>query len=150
MSSTVSKKDLISILYNNCYGGWSPSNKTTELYNLRMKEIDPTFTPINHYEIRYISRHDPVLVQLYHELGKDFDSDKISSTKIWTIKKKYEKYYHITEYDGNESVCIDKTLYKLCFIQNTIRDILSNDLMSNEDKLRQIGKHNDKLVSDSK
>ena len=110
----------IEILYNNRYGGWKISEKANELYKLRSH---------NSTEIEfdyYYNRNDTTLIQIYKELGNDFDG-KYSSTKIKKIPKKYENYYYIDEYDGKEYVKIDYTKYKLDNIYNKIKEILQNN-----------------------
>ena len=93
----------IEVLLNDCYGGWRISNKATKLYELR-KIKD------SNYYIR--RRSDPILIQIYKELGYEFD-EKYSKTNIEKIPKKYEKYYYISEYDGLETIEIDLIKYEL-------------------------------------
>jgi hypothetical protein len=112
----------IEILYNNCYGSWSLSSKADQLYKLRH----------TNYNLDY--RDDPILVQIYKELGDEFDN-KYSETKIWKIPKKYKNYYYISEYDGNECVKIDYAKY----ILDNIKEILQNN-NNNDTKINQIEK----------
>ena len=100
----------IEILINICFGGWTMSKKAIGLYKLR--------NPENVF--KDFSRHDPILVQIYKELGNEFD-DRYSKTIIIKILKKYENYYDIDEYDGRESVKINYTKYKLDNIYNEIK-----------------------------
>ena len=72
------------------------------------------------------NRQDPILVQIYKELGDNFDG-KYSKTKIKKILKKYENYYDIDEYDGKECVKINYTKYKLDNIYNKIKEILQSN-----------------------
>jgi hypothetical protein len=111
----------IEILYNNRYGGWKISKKAIELYKLR--SYNSTEIEFNYY---YYNRNDTILIQIYKELGNDFD-DKHSSTNIKKIPKKYENYYYINEYDGKEYVKIDYTKYKLDNIYNKIKEILQSN-----------------------
>ena len=69
----------IGVLYNNCYGGWEISNQANKLYKSR-KTKNSNFT----------IRSDPVLIQIYNELGDEFDNDYSSKTSIEKIPKKYE------------------------------------------------------------
>jgi hypothetical protein len=71
----------IEILYNSCYGGWRLSDKAMELYSLRKTKN------ANNYVRK---RHDPILIQIYKELGDEFDGGKHSKTGIEKIPKKYE------------------------------------------------------------
>ena len=94
----------IHILYNNCYGGFFPSEQAIKLYNVRRTAIDPEFKAIlygNEFQ-----RHDPILVHIFIELGEDF-GHSFSKTAIYTCGKEYERYYEIRDYDGMERVSID-------------------------------------------
>ena len=110
----------IEILYNikYDYAGWKISKKAIELYKLRNN--------ITEFELDFCCRHDPILVQIYKELGDDFD-DKSSITKIKKILKKYENYYYIKQDCGKENIRIDKTKYKLDNIYNKIKEILQSN-----------------------
>ena len=112
----------IEILLNICYGGWNISKKAIELYKLR----DPSYNITENYFDYYFNRNDPILVQIYKELGNEFDN-KYSKTKIKKILKKYENYYDIDEYDGKECVRINYTKYKLDNIYNKIKEILQSN-----------------------
>ena len=112
----------IEILINICYGGWNISKKAIELYKLRNPSYNVTENKFDYY----FNRHNPILVQIYKELGNDFDG-KYSKTKIKKILKKYENYYDIDEYDGKECVKINYTKYKLDNIYNKIKKILQSN-----------------------
>jgi hypothetical protein len=112
----------IEILINICYGGWNISKKAIELYKLRNPNYNLTENEFDYY----FNRHEPILVQIYKELGDDFDG-KYSKTKIKKILKKYENYYDIDEYDGKECVKINYTKYKLDNIYNKIKKILQSN-----------------------
>ena len=81
-------------------------------------------------EFNELCRADPILIQVYNELGADFNG-KYSKIKIKKIPKKYEKYYYISEYDGLECVEIDYTEYKLDTIYNKITEILQSTKNNN-------------------
>jgi len=112
----------IEILINICYGDWNISKKAIELYKLR----SPDYNVTENYFDYYFNRQDPILVQIYKELGDNFDC-KYSKTKIKKILKKYENYYDIDEYDGKECVRINYTKYKLDNIYNKIKEILQSN-----------------------
>jgi hypothetical protein len=112
----------IEILINICYGGWNISKKAIELYKLR----NPSYNVTGNVFDYFFDRHEPILVQIYKELGDNFD-DKYSKTKIKKILKKYENYYDIDEYDGKECVRINYTKYKLDNIYNKIKEILQSN-----------------------
>jgi hypothetical protein len=121
------EEEEIEVLLNDCYGGWQISNKAKKLYELRR-------TKDSNYYLR--RRSDPILVQIYKELGDEFDG-KYSKTGIEKIPKKYEKYYIISEYDGLESIEIDYTKYELDHLKQKIKEILENNSMDNDEKIKQ-------------
>ena len=122
----------IEILINICYGGWNISKKAIELYKLRNPNYNVTELDFDYY----FHRNDVILIQIYKELGNDFD-DKYSKTKIKKILKKYEHYYDIDDYDGKECVRINYTKYKLDNIYNKIKEILQSN-NNNNTKINEI------------
>ena len=119
----------IEVLLNDCYGGWRVSNKARKLYELRR-------TKDSNY---YISkRSDPIFVQIYKELGDEFDAGEYSKTGIEKIPKKYENHYIITEYDGLESIEIDYVKYELDHLKKNIKEILENNSIDNDEKINQL------------
>jgi hypothetical protein len=121
----------IEILYNSIFGGWRISKKAFELYKLRSN-----LTNLSEFEKDFCCRDDQILIQIYKELGDNFD-DKFSKSKIKKIQKKYENYYYIEEYDGKEYVKIDYTKYKLDNIYNKIKKILQSNI-DNSIKINEI------------
>lgn len=127
---------MITVLYNNCYGGFSVSKKAKKIYNERMSQQNPEYKHRSTNEVYddfydTSRRHDPLLVSIYNELGEEFNGAKYTKIKIKTIPKKYENAYIIHEYDGLESVSVDNNKYKLNAIENIIHnfDINDNDIM---------------------
>jgi len=123
--------DFIQILHNACYGGWLPSENARELYNLRK-------THGFNKGIFLCDRHDPILLQIYEDLGDRFD-DEHSKTRIKTIPKKYEKYYDICENDGLEWIKINYNKYNLDNLKNKIRELLKSTI-SNDEKINELQK----------
>ena len=121
----------IGVLYNACYGGWGISPKAYELYKTRNNNVSPRG------KIKKI-RTDPILIQIWHELGPDFDT-KYSKTEIDIFPKKYANYITFTEYDGSESVDIDYAQYELDNIKNKIKEILQSSF-SNDEKINELNK----------
>ena len=125
----ISEEEEIEVLLNDCYGGWKISNKAMKLYELRR-------TKDSNY---YISkRSDPIFVQIYKELGDEFDEGEHSKTGIGKIPKKYENHYYITEYDGLESIEIDYTKYEFDNFKKNIKEILENNSIDNDEKISQL------------
>ena len=130
MISQETDNEEIEVLYNGCYGGWKISDKAKELYTSRQIKNDT-------YYLR--RRSNTILIQIYKELGNEFDG-KYSKTKIEKIPKKFENYYYITEYDGLETVEIDYTKYELDNLKQKIKEILENNSTDNDEKINQFKK----------
>lgn len=94
---------MVKVVYNNRYGGFSLSEKAVELYN--QGRLEQNQAPINHSG-RRIPRHDPVLIKVVEELGKEANG-KHADLQIETIPDAYIDCYKITEYDGLEGVICD-------------------------------------------
>lgn len=122
------EENTISVLYNSCYGGWTPSDEALEVYNLRSRELNNTAADLKYLD--GLPRHDPLLVQVFHELGSRFDGE-YSKTKVEKIAKKYENYYSIHEYDGLEDVWVNKVRFgheeKLKTVEAILRSSHCND-----------------------
>jgi len=125
--------DTFSILINKNYGGFGLSEKATELYNTRKREIDPLFI----YNKNNVDRTDPILIQIYYEL-KDEINDQFAKLGIYKIEKKYKDCYEISEYDGSESIKINYAKYKLKKLQYELIDILNNNKLSSDEKINEI------------
>ena len=122
----------LSVLYNNCYGGYIISDKALKLYNSKMKEIEPKFIPIIDSTNLFYNRHNQVLVDIYNELGKEFNVE-YSNIKVKKIPKIYENHYIIREYDGLEEVVINYDKYNV----DKVKEILREEKPDNE-KLESI------------
>ena len=130
-------EEVIEILYNTKYGGWGISKKAIELYKLRRSDLSEIEKDnYSSFSFSLSRRNDPILIEIYKELGNDFDS-KFSRSVIKKISKKYENYYYIEEYDGKEWVKINYNEYKLDNIYNKIKEILKSDL-NNDQKINEI------------
>jgi hypothetical protein len=127
---------MVDILYNACFGGWTLSEKAIGLYNARMKEIDATFKPMSQLDF---CRHDPILVNIYYELGKEFDGS-CSETQVETIPAKYKNYYSITDFDGNETVEIHTSECELDELKEQITALLKNSMTTDAEKIREVQK----------
>ena len=129
---THKKMTEIPVLYNNCHGGWSPSQQAIELYNRRMTQLNPTYKPITDLDLENVNRHDPILVQIYHELGKDFDGHYYSQTQIEYIDEKYADYYHLQDFDGYETVVVELVKYELHTLKGQLKALLNNTMTDGE------------------
>ena len=93
------KKDVYKVVINNCYGGFSISEKAVE----RLKELKKAkgwdvseLTTHTDYDER-IPRHDEDLVKVVEELGPKASGICASVKLVYPI-------YRIEEYDGLESI----------------------------------------------
>ena len=136
------KEEMIEVLYCNTYGGWSLSEKARKMYGERKgkikREINRENTGDTIYFRGFEKRHDPILLEIYKELGTEFDG-KYSYSEIEEIPKKYENYYTITEYDGLETVVIDYHKYDKDMYKMSIEIILKSE-MNNDDKIKELEK----------
>lgn len=132
----------ISILYYNWYGGRCVSKKAIDLYNERMVKLNPEYNIKNDCRCSENKslwfqkrRHDPLLVEIFHELGSEFDDsdDEQSKIAIKNIPKKYENCYTISEYDGKETISINFDKYKLDKIKHLIDDIATDEYVKKDE-----------------
>lgn len=117
----------ISVLYNNCYGGYIITKRVLKLYNKKMKEMNPDFIKITNSTNLYYQRHNPVLVEIYNEIGNRYNAD-YTDVKIKKIPKKYENHYTIKDYDGLEEVVIEYDKY----IVDKVKELLKEEKTDKE------------------
>lgn len=100
---------MIKVVYNACYGGFSLSRKATErLAQLGVEEADQALREYDEspsvfgfsYGAYEMKRHDPRLVQVVEEFGKE-SSGPFAKLRIAEV---HGDKYIVDEYDGNESV----------------------------------------------
>lgn len=61
--------EVTEVLYNRSYSGWIISEKAIELYKLRNGKYDSF-----ELESNKLCRVDPILIQVYNELGNKFNT----------------------------------------------------------------------------
>lgn len=110
--------ELVGILYNTSYGGFSFSKKFIEILNERRKEAN--IKPIK--SLYYDQRKDPMAVALFQELGSKESSGRHANIEIDWVPKEFQDSATISEYDGDESVCIHND----AFYANLLRKFLSD------------------------
>lgn len=116
------KEEEIEVLFNDCCGGCEISSKSKKLY--RERKIK---------DLNYLHKqNDPIIIQIYNELGNEFDG-KYSKLNIERIFKKYEN-------DGLEMVEIDYIKYELDNLKKNIKKILENNSINNDEKINQFTK----------
>ena len=132
------EEESITVLHNNCFGGWTINPIVTDLYNERRNAIIPIKYMPDDYASE-VTRHDPILVDIYHELGETFDNDRsISQTNAETIPAKYKDYYHIEEYEGRETVVINMDKYEFAVLKEQIRLLLENTATTDAEKIAAV------------
>ena len=127
------KEEMIPILINNSYGGFGLSEEAIELYNKKKSALDPTNVKHEKYFGYTRQRIDPILIEVFHELG-DRINEKYSKIECEQIPKKYANYYHIQDYDGKEWFDIEYELYVIDQIQSILNDIF----LSSDEKIEKI------------
>lgn len=133
------EEETIEVLYNACYGGYTVSDRAIKMHQQR---INFTINDKNDewfYAERF-ERHDPVFLEIFHELGNDFNAGKYSRIKAEKIPKKYENHYDIYEYDGLERVDILYSKYEADLKSQNIKNIVLHGTMSNDEKIQELKK----------
>lgn len=125
----MSEEETIGVLYNTSYGGFNISHQAVELINKKYEELGKP--PINSHS--FVTRSDPVIIDVYEQLGCDLFSGRCSRIGIEYIKKKYINFIKIDEYDGMESVIIDYSTSVITQINNIL-----NSNQSDSEKLSSI------------
>lgn len=124
-------EDMFSVLYTS-WGDYCISTTALKLYNERMSKLDSTYVPIDTENDEDMDRkieleskrRDPVLIEIYNELGEKKFSDFESKIEIEKIPKKYENYYTIENYAGDwESVHVNVDKYNTDTIKNIIKNM---------------------------
>ncbi len=95
--------DLVAYLYNTCYGGFSFSDEFIERLNEKRKEkgLEPLHTHSD-------ERTDPQVIETFQELGWRKSSGRCARLHIHWFPSEFIGYIITHEYDGVESVGINK------------------------------------------
>jgi hypothetical protein len=135
-------EEYIEVVINKCYGGYGLSAEALCLIEERHPDYkDMEDSDREHIDcyIESLPRSDPVLLEVVKELGQEA-SGTHASLSIMKIPKKYEKYYEIDEYDGQEGLKINydrfKLDQKLKFISD-LKDTL-NEKTTSDEKISKI------------
>ena len=131
-SPRCSRKKMIPVMYNTCYGGFSLSEAAITEYNRRKSPNTPKLNAMG----MHIDRTDPLMIQIIREMGKQANG-MCSDIRLDHIPPQYKNNYYIQEYDGTETVQIDYKGYLLDEIQKIIHDssISAEDKVSRMDLL---------------
>ena len=116
MISSETDNEEIEVLLNDCYGGWVISNKARELYKLRKTENS------NNYSTK---RSDPILIQIYKELGDEFDGviSGVAAFGFWveTVEHKCEGLVSVKDLNQFDDFRHDEADYALVGLRTKIR-----------------------------
>jgi hypothetical protein len=107
----VDDKNEVSVLINIKYGGYGLSEQAMKMYS------DRTGNKIDKYGDYTISRSDPVLIQIFKELGPAINDKccQINEGKV-PVDAVHANAFEIDDYDGAEGININHekiTLYKI-------------------------------------
>lgn len=100
---------LCKILLNDCYGGFGFSDKFVELYNQKANErgVEPVLKK-GHYYFPIKVRSDPLIIEVFEELGSKESSDQLAKLKVKEVLESELDYVNIEEYDGLEHIRINE------------------------------------------
>jgi hypothetical protein len=122
------EEETIDVMYNSTYGDFSYSDLAKTLYQNRT----------NRRRYQEPSRCDELMVKIVKELGAKANG-KHCRIKFETIPEKYREYYHISEYDGLETVHVDCRKYEAYTIMDNIKAILTS-IMDDNEKIIELNK----------
>ena len=137
--------EVIGVLYNDCYGGFGLTKHFIEEYTKRTGLVTSSFS---------IKRTDRVAVEIFNEKGSSWCSRPCSKIEIEYVPAWLEDYIEVNEYDGAETIFIDKHLAiydktkeyietptpeKLEWLKDQIRTIESAKVTMDENELTIMG-----------
>ena len=122
-STQSSRAGMLSVMVNNCFGGFGLSQEAIAEYYRRTRELATSS----------ICRHDPVMVQIVREMGHRAN-DRHARVELEDIPAEYADFYIIQEYDGRETLVIEYDRYKVAMAKM----ILKNQNLSHKERLARI------------
>jgi hypothetical protein len=131
----VNEENTAEILLNGAYGGFDISKEAVAKYNEKLKEINPEHRDLRAGDYRlhaYEHRMNPILINIVKELG-DKANGKFCKIYIETFNSELKNYIRIHEYDGQESIYADISLYR----NDKIKEIINSEI-SDSDKIIKI------------
>jgi hypothetical protein len=141
MCDEMIEDEMIEVLYNYSYGRFGVSDEAIQLYSERTGKIYDDDNYYYNYDIEI--RSDPVLIEIYKQLGNKFN-ESYCECNIKKIPKKFKKCYFFTDYEGIEDVHIDGTKYdkivqhNVNILKQSAKEILDCDNMDRRDKLDEL------------
>jgi hypothetical protein len=126
--------DLIGYLYNACYGGFSFSEEFVRRMNeKRVAAGMETETDTWKFTEYSNERVDPMVIELYQELGSEASSGYYSQIHITWIPREFLKYVDVHDYDGTESVRVDFKDLDSDLLKNFLEEWKANPTLTVED-----------------
>lgn len=104
-------REYVEVVINNKHGGFSLSKDAQRLYTER------SGIKYDQYN-RHACRHDPILIGVIKELGKDADRNSSTSLSVEKIPLEFKDCYRIDEYDGLETIDLSSHLLVGHLIKN--------------------------------
>lgn len=101
------------ILINTCYGGFGFSKQFLETYELKAAERGvESLLNSNRYTWDTVKvRSDPLIIEVFEELGSQASSDRFANLKTREILESDLEFVEIEEYDGLESLRINRAKF---------------------------------------
>lgn len=124
----------LEVLSNSTYGGFGISDAAYDKYKEKNGKLAKWDTDI---------RYDPILIDIFKKDGAEFVNRGCSSIILETISKIYKDYHTIDEYDGLESININKDGYDrnlLIEMREQIKIILYDPVKTDSQKVAEISR----------
>jgi hypothetical protein len=124
---------MIELLVNSNLSDYELSDKALNMYNQIMFQKDSDFKPIGTIELRCLDRSNPILLQIFHDIGSKKMSGIYCSLDIVNMPEKYKNYYSIIDTeDRSEFFIVNHEKY----IVGEFKKILDSNLSDNEKIIR--------------
>lgn len=101
--------EYVEVPYNDAFGGFGFSHRFTQEYRRRCKAAG--VKPKEHVVYSHLStggRTDPLVLEILREKGRVWSSDSFCSMRFYPVPKQYIKYVEISDYDGQESIGLNR------------------------------------------
>ncbi len=124
--------DLVGYLYNACYGGFGFSKTFIERLNERRAQagLEPVADHYAPYASNVKGRTDPMVVQLFEEMGSKASSDSYGRIHIRKFPRRFLDYMDTSEYDGKETVYLDHSRIYQRLLKEFVDDFRADPTLS--------------------
>ena len=117
-SRRTQSQQMVSVLYNNRYGGFQISAEAFAEYQRRGGTCEAEDD---------IARDDPIMVAVVKDMGARANHDKHANICIAMVPAPFEKHYRISEHDGLERVIVDVHRWFVDSVRAVLSGTLSAD-----------------------